>query len=273
LFAWTGRRIETAAASGFARGSHALINLSVKYGLVADLVSMGVDATVMDTDFIWTGEALQILDEACEATRCDGMFIKDGRPFLPAVIVQYSPAPRTDPAPLFQDVDRSNPYPQYNTGFFKIRSNAATHKFMTTLMHASFLQQWKGTDQLIFNMLMWHVSVPRLNWGHLPERRFVPGGSLHVGKVLSPFPRPPELVVVHPSDAERHTTKITKLGKLGLWFLNNVTCPAVLDACTLIAGCLPHPRSAFLEAVFAVKPDGFLGAPERALAAAAAAAA
>jgi len=215
LFSWTGRRIIEEAAPGFARGSHALINLVAKYGLVGDLINMGVDVIMMYADFIWTGEATEYMQSVCTAP-CNGVFIKDGRPFLPAVLVARDAAEQMRDDPVFVPMDAANPYPQFNTGFFLLRSSALTNVFMTTLMSAGFLQQWKGTDQLIFNVLIYHVAMPRMDYRQLPERRFIPGGTLHFGKVLQPFPRPPELLAVHPSDADWHTKKIPKLGRMGL---------------------------------------------------------
>jgi len=257
LFAWTNRRILTEAAGGFARGSHALINMAVKYGLTADLVSMGIDVTIMDTDFIWTGEALDGLYAECELYQCDGVFVKDGRPFLPALIISKDPIEKRLSDPLFLEPSAKNPYPQFNTGFFMIRSNPQTHLFMTTLMSVAFLQQWKGTDQLIFNSLIYHQAMPRMNFVQLPERRFIPGGSLHYGKALDPFPEPPELLAVHPSDADFHLKKITKLGKLGLWFLDDKRCPAALDLCERTSACLPLSRREFLNLVNGVEKDFF----------------
>ena len=274
LFSWTGRRIIEEAAPGFARGSHALINLVAKYGLVGDLINMGVDVIMMDADFIWTGEAAEHMQSACTGP-CDGIFIKDGRPFLPAVIVARDGLEQMRNDPVFVPMDAASPYPQFNTGFFLLRSSARTNVFMTTLMSAGFLQQWKGTDQLIFNMLIYHIAMPRMDFRQLPERRFIPGGTLHFGKVLQPFPKPPELLAVHPSDADWHTKKIPKLGRMGLcaenlilsaasnsrdagrrWFLEE-KCPVGLRACVNVAGCLPMALDDFLKTVHDVDADFF----------------
>jgi hypothetical protein len=73
-----------------------------------------------------------------------------------------------------------------------------------------------------------------------PAREFVPGGSLHVGRHIYPFPVPPELKAIHASDSARHTDKIVKFERINHWYLSEQRCPAGYAICRDVPGCMPE---------------------------------
>jgi hypothetical protein len=245
LWHWTDKRVSSSAAAKFATGPHGLLNLITKFGLVSDLVSMGINATIMDTDMVWTGFPLDAIRSECDAKGCDAIFIDDGRPFGSALDAEIYENHHPNQGRIFRLPGASLPrtgnmrFPYLNTGFFRVTQSARMAKFMFTLMEAAFLQQWKGTDQLIWNTLMYHETFADYKWARLPVRRFVPGGTLHLSHHLKPFPVPPELLAIHPSDAARHQDKILKLIRIHHWYFDPVKCAAPFEKCKTFAKCMP----------------------------------
>jgi len=256
---WAGAhaRITPRASRMYGADSHQALNLVSKFGMVADLVLLGLDVFSMDTDVVWTANVIPLLYETCGT--CHGVFISDGRPF--GVSVRAWKARNNDSEPFMRQPVRPTHepcdawpssscwYPQLNTGLFMLRAGPQTARFVSTLLDAAPLQAWKLTDQLVYNTLAYHVAFAHMRWAVLPSRRFVPGGYLHVGRHPRPFPRVPELAAVHPSDANRHTDKIEKLGRLGHWYLSREQCPAGLATCKSLAGCLPDNFTGLVSAV------------------------
>jgi len=244
LTEWTNLRISSSAASKFATGPHSLLNLVSKFGIIVDLVNMGINTTIMDIDIVWAGNPLPFIREECDRQNCDAIFMDDGRPFGSAVdaeIFERKHHVVTDPLfrpPLVRTGHSHNKYPYLNTGFFRVTQSARMAKFLHTLIGASFLQQWKGTDQLVWNTVMYHRDFADYQWARLPFRRFVPGGTLHLNRHLVPFPQAPELLAIHPSDAARHQDKIIKLIRIRHWYYSKSTCPAY-EPCLKTPKCMP----------------------------------
>ena len=241
LTLWVGRKFVKHAAPLFGLGSHMDMNMVTKFGLTNDIVDLGYNVASMDTDLVWTADAFDRMWSHCEVALCDAIFLWDGRPFGPArnytARIDYR---LDDPDPFFRKpILGKNSFPQFNTGFFLIKAGPRTAKLLATLMSVQFLQAWKGTDQLVYNLLLYHHVFSDLRLSIVPEREFVPGGTLHLGRHLRPFPKPPELQAIHASDAGKHTDKVIKLQRIGHWYFSPERCPKMFNTCRSMHGCLP----------------------------------
>ena len=241
FLSWTLKPIAEYAPGKFGDGGHGQINVVVKFSMVHDLLHLGHNAAVMDTDIIWTQNALPLMVDHCLSSACHGAFISDMRQFDFAASLPLDLRDGSQRAfyrlPTSRD-EMGSLYPYYNTGFFFLRACERTRNFARLLMDSVHVQQWKATDQLIYNTLMYHSALRDMRWVLLPTKRFVGGGSLHRNKpwtITFPVLPPSQLVMVHASDVGTHLEKVEKFVEIGHWYLGNDT--AAFRACEGIAGC------------------------------------
>ena len=231
---WLGtknlKRITKNAAQSFALGGHRFI-VALQIAMVNDLIHLGYDVLIQDTDIIWKDNPIKYL-YLNKYNYIDIQMSVDGR------------------------MDQRGPG---NSGFFIVRSNCKTKIFMDTMISLIGLVIVGRSDQILWNTLIDERLFRMINFETLNHDVFLNGNRASKQKYIEKIDFD-KMITFHASWTTDIFDKIERFYNIDSWYFTDNKCNDYFDINKLpdLKNRKSHIRNKTQEQELRLKKLGFV---------------
>lgn len=199
---WLGerllQRIDPKMAASFALGAHRWV-ISFQVAFLNDLLEMGYNVVLQDSDIIWIKNAFNYLKQP-RFDRLDIQMTVDGR------------------------MDFRGPG---NSGFLFIKTGCKTKRFLNTMIHLVGLIMVGRSDQILWNMLLDENIFRQLHFELLSTKYFICGFQVNLERGIRGGKLPETSIIMHASWTTDQFDKVEKFYMTDHWYFNQEKCPSL----------------------------------------------
>ena len=193
-------RIDPSMPKTFALGAHRWI-VALQIAVVSDLIAIGYDVIVQDSDIIYVANPLPYLMQQ-RFKSVDILMMSDERN------------------------DRRGPG---NSGFYFIRSNCKTKVFMQTMIKLIGAVLTARSDQILWNTLINDKQFRMIHFETLSGEHFVGGNQINLKYGTKREDLPDDVLLIHSCWTTTQFDKIEKLWNVQHYYFTKDKCPSLYD--------------------------------------------
>lgn len=199
---WLGEkllnRITPKMAASFALGAHRWV-ISLQAAFTNDLLEMGYNVLLQDSDIIWMKNAFKYLEQP-RFDRLDIQMSVDGR------------------------MDFRGPG---NSGFLFIKTGCKTKRLLNTMIKLIGLILVGRSDQILWNMLLDEDIFRQIHFELLDTSYFICGYQVNLQRGIKGGKFPETSTIFHASWTTDQFDKIEKFYMTNHWYFNQEKCPSI----------------------------------------------
>lgn len=193
-------RIDPEMPKTFALGAHRWV-VSLQIAMVSDLISLGFDALIQDSDIIFIKNPLN--------------YILQNR--FKAIDIQMMVDERND---------KRGPG---NSGFYIVRSNCKTKVFMQTMIKLIGAVLIARSDQILWNTLINEKLFRMINFQTLSTNYFIGGNQINIAYGTTKEDLPKQTILIHACWTTDQFDKIEKFWNVEHYYFTQEKCPHLYD--------------------------------------------